>query len=381
MRVVVLGVGLYPFSRSGDAAGLVMAAQATRSALDDAGLSWNEIQAAYGGSHESGNADSIVSEMGLTGIEFANVYNGCATGGSTLRAAFNAIQAGERDVALAVGFDVHPRGAFALMPEDWGLAPWYGQSGLMLTTQFFAAKIQRYMYDYGISSDTLARVAEKNYANGSITPTSWRKNALTRNDILASDMINHPLTKYMICSPSNGAAAAIIASEAYAAKLGKKKPIYLQAATMRSRMFGTFDVMSPSRPIKEVPSPSVWASRAAFEMAGVSPSDVNVAQLQDTDSGSEIIHMAENHLCKHGEQESLLANGETLISGRIPINTDGGLIANGEPIGASGLRQVHEICLQLRGHAGSRQVPNNPRVGYTHVYGAPGVSAVTILTT
>ncbi len=121
------------------------------------------------------------------------------------------------------------------------------------------------------------------------------------------------------------------------------------------------------------------ASRAAFEQAGVGAKDINVVQLQDTDSATEIIHLAENGFCADGEQEQLLRDGETEIDGRMPVNTDGGCLANGEPIGASGLRQVFEICLQLRGDAGPRQVPNNPLLGYTHVYGAPGVSGVTIL--
>ena len=103
--------------------------------------------------------------------------------------------------------------------------------------------------------------------------------------------------------------------------------------------------------------------------------------MQDSESGAEIMHMAETGLCADGEQEALIAAGETEIGGRLPVNTDGGLIANGEPIGASGMRQVHETVLQLRGDAGERQVPGSPRVGFTQVYGAPGVSACTCLTT
>ena len=106
-----------------------------------------------------------------------------------------------------------------------------------------------------------------------------------------------------------------------------------------------------------------------------------MAQLQDTDAGSEVIHMAENGFCADGEQEQWIAENATEIGGRLPINTDGGLIANGEPIGASGLRQIWELTNQLRGRAGARQVPNDPRVGYAHLYGAPGASAVTILST
>ena len=106
-----------------------------------------------------------------------------------------------------------------------------------------------------------------------------------------------------------------------------------------------------------------------------------MVQLQDTDAGAEVIHMAENGFCKDGEQEALLAAGATEIGGLLPVNTDGGLIANGEPIGASGLRQVHELVLQLRGAAGDRQVPGSPRLGYSQLYGAPGTAGVAIVST
>ena len=117
----------------------------------------------------------------------------------------------------------------------------------------------------------------------------------------------------------------------------------------------------------------------AFEMAGIGPQDVDVAQLQDTESGAEVMHMAENGFCRDGDQEQWLAQGWSEIGGRLPINTDGGCLACGEPIGASGLRQVYENVQQLRGRAGARQVPGSPRIGYSHVYGAPGLSAVAIL--
>jgi acetyl-CoA acetyltransferase len=131
--------------------------------------------------------------------------------------------------------------------------------------------------------------------------------------------------------------------------------------------------------LDNVPNATEQTSKAAYEMAGMGPKDIRVASLQDTEVGAEIMHMAENGFCEHGEQEIMLCNGDTEIGGRLPVNTDGGCLANGEPIGASGLRQIHEIVLQLRGAAGARQVPSNPRTGYTHVYGAPGISAVTIL--
>ena len=124
---------------------------------------------------------------------------------------------------------------------------------------------------------------------------------------------------------------------------------------------------------------AVQASRAAFEIAGIGPEDVDVIQLQDTEAGAEVIHMAETGFCADGEQEDLIRSGATEIGGTLPVNTDGGCLANGEPIGASGLRQVHESVVQLRHDAGERQVPGDPRTAFTHVYGAPGISACTVL--
>jgi uncharacterized OB-fold protein len=157
------------------------------------------------------------------------------------------------------------------------------------------------------------------------------------------------------------------------------KPIYLRASVVRTRRLGAFEVHSPWLPIEETAGPTVDASRAAFEKAGIGPEDVDVIQLQDTDAGAEVIHLAENGFCADGDQEALVADGELEVGGRLPVNTDGALIANGEPIGASGLRQVHEVVLQLRGQAGDRQVPGEPKVGYTQLYGAPGVAGVSIL--
>jgi acetyl-CoA acetyltransferase len=157
------------------------------------------------------------------------------------------------------------------------------------------------------------------------------------------------------------------------------RPVYLRAATLRSRRFGSFEVFSPWLALTRADSPTVEASQAAFDYAGIGPNEIDVAQIQDTESGAEVMHMAENGLCKHGEQEALVRSGATDIGGSMPINTDGGCLANGEPIGASGLRQVYENVLQLRGHGGARQIDGNPKVGFTHVYGAPGISACTVL--
>jgi acetyl-CoA C-acetyltransferase len=376
--VAIVGIGIHPFGRH-DTTGMEQGAFAVRKALGDAGVAWGDIQFAFGGSSAAGNADTMVNVLGLTGLQFINVSNGCATGGSALISAFNTIKSGAYDVGIAIGFDKHPRGAFAPMPADWGLEEWYGQTGLMLTTQFFGLKIQRYMYEHGITPASLARVAAKAFRNGSLNDNAWRRKPLSEEEILHAPMLSNPLTQYMFCNPGEGAVALVLARADQAHRY-TDRPVFLQAATVRSRRYGSFEVFSPWLAVDRASSPTVDAAKAAFEQAGISPSDVDVAQVQDTESGAEVMHMAECGLCADGEQEAMLAAGDTEIGGRLPINTDGGCLANGEPIGASGLRQVYESVLQLRGDAGARQVPDNPKVGFTHVYGAPGLSACTILT-
>ena len=376
--VAIIGIGIHPFGRTKDRSGLEQGAFAVREALRDAGVTWGDIGVAFGGSYEAGNADSMTTLLGLTGLPFINVANGCATGGSALMSAVSAIRSGMAELAVAVGFDKHSRGAFNPQPAEYGLGDWYGRTGLMLTTQFFALKARRYMHEHAITEDALVRVAQRAFRNGALNPNAWRRRALSYEDIVASAPINLPLRKYMLCSPAEGAVGLVLCG-ADRARRYTTRSVALRAVTVRTRLYGSFEVFSPSLAATQAPAPTVTAARAAFEEAGVAPKDIQVLQLQDTDSATEIIHMAENGFCQDGEQQQLLQAGETEIGGRLPINTDGGCLANGEPIGASGLRQVFEICLQLRGQAGPRQVPGSPRLGYTHVYGAPGVSAVTIL--
>lgn len=375
--VFLIGGGIHRFGRTEGRTGLQQGVVAARAALADAGVEWGDIQMAFGGSSAAGNADTMVAELGLTGLPFINVANGCATGGSALWAAAAAIRSGEADLALAVGFDKHPRGAFDPKPADWGLPDWYGELGLMLTTQFFALKIRRYMEQFGISQRTLGLVAEKAYANGALADHAWRREPIGLEAILEAPMVNDPLTKFMFCAPAEGAVALVLASARKARELGADA-VALKAVAVKTRPPGSFEVFSPSLDPVRGPSPTVLASRAAFEAAGIGPEDIDVAQLQDTESGAEIMHMAENGFCADGEQEAWLAEGATRIGGRLPVNTDGGCLACGEPIGASGLRQVHENLAQLRGRAGARQV-EGARTAYSHVYGAPGVSAVAIL--
>ena len=378
--VAIVGVGLHPFGRFPGMSGIDMGAVAIRRALADAGVEWRDIQFGFAGSYEVDNPDAVVALLGLTGIQFTNVYNGCATAASVLTLAANTIRLGEHDLGIAVGMDKHLPGAFSADPRDYACPSWFGEVGQFITTKFFGMKINKYMQDYGISHETLARVAAKNYRNGALNPNAFRRKPMSEEQILTSRYLNYPLTQYMFCSPDEGAAAVVLCRADQAHRY-TDKPIYLRASTVRTRRLGAFEVHSPWLPIEQTDGPTVDASKAAYEMAGIGPEDVDVVQLQDTDAGAEVIHLAENGFCADGEQEDLVAAGTFEIDGRLPVNTDGGLIANGEPIGASGLRQVHEVVLQLRGEAGERQVPGNPKVGYTQLYGAPGTAGVSILST
>jgi acetyl-CoA acetyltransferase len=248
----------------------------------------------------------------------------------------------------------------------------------MLTTQFFALKIQRYMHLHDISPSTLAKVAVKAYENGALNRNAWRRSPLTEEQVATSKMVSDPLTQFMFCSPGEGAVALVLCRAEHAHGY-TSTPVFLDAVSFATRHYGSFEVFSPSLAPERTDGPTTVAARAAFEQAGIGPEDVGVAQIQDTESGAEIMHMAENGFCRDGEQEAWLAEGRTRIDGKLPINTDGGCLACGEPIGASGLRQVYENVVQLRGAGRARQVPGNPKTAYSHVYGAPGVSAVVIL--
>ena len=376
--VYIVGIGIHPFGRTDGSSGLKQGEFAVRAALADCNLQWSDVQFAYGGSDGAGNPDTMVTQLGLTGLPFVNVKNGCATGGSALFGCYSGIKSGDFDLGLAMGFDKHPRGAFDPRPKDWGLPEWYGETGLMLTTQFFATKIRRYMHLHGITTESLVRVAHKAFRNGTLAGHAWRRTPVDLDTIRNAPMVSDPLNKFMFCSPAEGGVALVLASERKAREMGRTQARIAAVAT-RTRPPGSFEVFAPCLDIERGQSASSIASRAAYDMAGIGPGDIDVAQVQDTESGAEIMHMAENGFCADGEQEAWLAEGRTEITGTLPINTDGGCLACGEPIGASGLRQVYENVVQLRGEGGARQVPNSPKTAYSHVYGAPGVSAVVIL--
>jgi acetyl-CoA acetyltransferase len=182
------------------------------------------------------------------------------------------IRSGSADLGLAIGFDKHPRGAFDADPESMGIGAWYGETGMMLTTQFFAMKIRRYMHLHGISTSTLAKVGVKAFENGSMNPNAWRRTPMTEEQVAGSTMVSDPLTQFMFCSPGEGAVALVLC-RADKARQYTDRPVYLDAVSFVTRRYGTFEVFSPDLAIERADGPTVDAARAAFEQAGIGPDD------------------------------------------------------------------------------------------------------------
>ena len=289
--VAIIGVGIHPFGRFEGKSALEMCVDAIDVAVTDAGVSWGDIGAAAGGSWTVANPDAIVGMVGLTGIPFTNVFNACATAASAAKSCADGIRLGDYDIGIAVGLDKHPRGAFTEDPALVGMPRWYAENGQYLTTQFFGMKANRYLHEHGISQQTLAKVAAKNFRNGALNPNAFRRKPISEDEILNSTMLNYPLTQYMFCAPDEGA-AAVVMCRADIAHRYTSKPVYLRAVEVRTRRYGAYEVNTTFAPVEEDVAPTVYAAKAAFEKAGVTPEDVDVIQLQDTDAGAEIIHMA-----------------------------------------------------------------------------------------
>ncbi|HZU48152.1 MAG TPA: thiolase family protein, partial [Mycobacterium sp.] len=190
--VAIIGVGLHPFGRFEGKSAMEMGADAIQAALADASLDWKDIQFGVGGSHEVSNPDAVTRLVGLTGIPFTDVFNACATAASATQLCADTIRLGKYDIGIAVGMDKHPRGAFTDDPAKLALPAWYAENGQFVTTKFFGIKANRYIHEHGISQETLAKVAAKNFRNGSLNPNAFRHKPLTEEQILGSPILNYP---------------------------------------------------------------------------------------------------------------------------------------------------------------------------------------------
>lgn len=374
-EVYVLGVGLHPFGRFGDKDVIEIGREAVINAISDAGLPWQKVGAAYCGTVFAGPmaGNKVLARVGLTGIPIMNVENACASGGSALRAACQSIAGGFCDVALAFGMEKMPRGFIAGNVNDW-----FAVMGLAVNPQYFALKARWHMANFGTTEEQLVQVSFKNHRNGALNPFAMYRKEMSFDEIAQSPMVNDPLRLLMLCAPNEGGAAVVLATKEIA-KQHTTKLIKLAATVLDSPLYGTAEVPHISVSARvEAPTVTMTAAHEAYCEAGIGPQDLDLVELQDTDSASEIIYSEELGLCERGEGGKILAEGATEIDGRIPVNVSGGLLSKGEPLGASALAQVAEVAWQLRGEAGTRQV-KDARVGLTHVYGALGNCAVSVL--
>ncbi|MFZ0890560.1 MAG: thiolase family protein [Candidatus Binataceae bacterium] len=393
-EVSVIGAGMVKFGKYLDTSMKVLARDAVNNALKAAGVEARQLEAAAVGNAMAGlitgqeciRGQVVLREMGIGGIPIVNCENACASSATAFHLAWLYVASGMYDVTLALGMEklyhADKRRSFAAIgsavdvelmqqlvaqmnaeqerikaeraargeaPKAGGGA---GESRSMFM-DFYAAGARAHMKRYGTTKEQFARIAVKNHRNGSLNPHAQYQEVYTLEDILNSPVVAEPLTRLM-CSPiGDGAAAAILCASSIAPRF-TSKPVKVMASVLSSG-----SDHSPDEP-GIVPR----VANRAYELAGVSPSDVGVIELHDASAPAELMTYEELGLCKPGEGGKLIDEGVTEITGRIPVNPSGGLLAKGHPVGATGVAQISEIFWQLRGEAGKRQV-KNPKIGLT----------------
>jgi len=372
--VYVVGVGMHPFNNDGVPVP-DMAYVAGVGALDDAGVDFPEVGALYNGYLGGGITAGVhvAKEFGLTGLPVTHVENASATGSCAFGEAVHAVAGGRVDVAMALGFDDMNRMTGLGRGGRGGL----GAEDVMLPAAFFAMWATRRMHDERTTIETFAAIAAKNWNHARENPMAQRRadHPVTVEEVLASTMISYPHTSKMACAAGGGAAAAIVATEEVARRLGGPR-IKVLASQQRSETYTDGHVflgavIGPAQMTRDT-------AGAAYEQAGLGPADLDLVQVHDAFPVEELVYYELLGICADGEGDKLVATGETSLGGRIPFSTDGGLTARGHPGGPTGLAQVHETVLQLRGAAGPRQV-DGARTGMCHMAGAGSVCVIHIL--
>jgi acetyl-CoA acetyltransferase len=377
--VCVLGVGMHRFGMWADKSNADMAREAGLAALKDAGMSFNDIQAAYVGYIFAQVMSGLrtMKEFGLTGIPIQHVENASATGSAAFREACLAVASGRHEAVMVLGFD---KMTAMIASSSQGTDP-ASLEDAILPAAFFALWATRRMHERGTKPEHLAAIGAKNFNNGALNPMSQRQpdKPVTVEKVLASRMIAWPLTTMMSCPIGDGAACAIVGTTALAKKLRPGRPIVRVLASElqteryeRGHLF-IGPVVGPGRM-------TVDTSNAAYEEAGLGPKDMNLVQVHDAFAIEELEYYELLGLCGTGEAEACIDRGDFALNGRVAVSTDGGLIARGHPGGPTGLAQIWETTLQLRGEAGKRQVPG-ARVGLCHMMGGGSVCVIHILAT
>lgn len=374
----IVGVGIHRFGRFDDKSYVEMGQEAALLALQDAGLQWSQIQAAYMSRVylPAFSGVRVLRPLGATGIPICDIEAACASGGVALRQAVLGIQSGEYDLVMVIGVEKMPRG---FMDPSVSYERWQIEMGMDINPSYWAMRARRHMHDHGTTERQIAQVAAKNHRNSVHNPYAMYRKAFTVEEILNSTLVCDPIRLYEICAPNEGAAAVILCSEKRARQLGGQ-PVQVAAAEHTIALYSSdlrlpVDAMSARM---TNPGPTETTAHKAYQRSGLGPEDVDCFEVQDTDAFCEIEIYEDLGLCPRGEGGRLVDESATEITGRKPVNMSGGLISKGEPIGASHLGQVVELVWQLRGQAGHRQI-SNAQVGLAHVLGGGGNCAVTIL--
>jgi acetyl-CoA acetyltransferase len=382
-NVYVVGVGMTPFARHEEKTVVDLGSWAIRDALEDAGLPFEAVEAAWCGhvGQGSGAGQRVLGAVGQTGIPVMNVENACASGTTALRGAYIQVASGLADVALAVGFERMGRGALPMpkSPGEKSKTPPPSQEakrGKKPAPPFpslFAGLFREHSRRYGTTVEQMAMVGVKNHHNGTLNPRAQYRDEYTVQQVLESREIADPLTLLMCCPTGSGSAAALLCSEDVA-RQAKGKEVRILASTLVSEAANpTGDALHG---VVEI---NTRAAGTAYQLAGVKPEDVEVCELHDCFAIAEIVHYENLGFCERGEGGRFVEEGLSAIGGQVTVNPSGGLLAKGHPLGATGVAQVFEIVTQLRGEAGERQV-QGARLGLTHCQGFGGATGVHIFT-
>jgi acetyl-CoA acyltransferase len=375
-EVYVVGTDMIKFGRFPDRTVPELGAQAALMALDDAGLTIDDMQALYCGNLGEAGAmvgQRVLREIGQTGIPVVNCANACATGATAFREGWAAIKAGIYDVVLAVGVEQMGRGLLGGGGGGAGI-PTEGLLGSGTMPAVFAHVGMEHTRNYGTTFEQFAKVSVKNHHHSTLNPKAMYQIETPLQEVMGAEMISYPNTKLMCSVNVDGSAAAVLASESAAKRLGLMgRAVRVRASAMTSDPYTPRNTVMP-----DFNAVTRMAAKAAYEMAGVGPEDVNLVELHDCFATAEIVHYENLGLCADGEGGRLIDTGETALGGRVPVNVSGGLLSKGHPLGATGIANIYEITTHLRGEAGKRQV-EGARIGLTHVVGMGSACAIHVL--
>jgi acetyl-CoA acetyltransferase len=375
--VAVLGVGMHPFGMWADKSNAEMSLVAGMEALKDANLKFKDVQEAYVGhifSHAMAGV-RVMKEFGCTGLPIQRIENASATGSATFREACLAVASGRCDVVMALGFD---KMTTMIQNSTAGTAP-ENMEDAILPAAFFAMWATRRMHERGTKPWHLAKIAAKNFNNGGKNPMSQRqpKNEVTPEKVLESRMVAWPLTTMMSCPIGDGAACAIIGRADLAKKLRPERPVVrVLASALQSERYAPGHLFQG--PVVGPGQMSRDTVKEVYEEAGLGPEDIDLVGVHDAFAIEELEYYELLGFCREGEAEACIERGDFELGGRVPFSTDGGLIARGHPGGPTGLAQLWDTTLQLRGEAGARQV-ENARTGLCHMMGGGSVCCIHIL--